>query len=156
MKYGPPAPCPAHRSFADPSGNILGSILCTGATICPNFFRFSFFYSFFIFSFCYSLLIFPSFLFLFMHIFLSFSSYLFFFFLFFTYYSSSSYSSFLVFEFVYCVTDMHINYINVFQFLRNRCLWKKIFIFKLAKHISVILRGYLRGPGLFWSIWGQN
>ncbi len=36
----PPAPCPAHRSFADPSGNVLGSKLCTGATIRPNFYRF--------------------------------------------------------------------------------------------------------------------
>ena len=64
---------PAHRSFADTSGNILRS---TGATICPKFFCFFLFlYSFLIFSFCYSLLIFLSFLFLFIHIFLSFSSY---------------------------------------------------------------------------------
>ena len=35
---------------------------------------------------------------------------------------------------VCCITDMHINDI----------------------HISVILRGFLRGPSLFWSIWGQN
>ncbi len=32
-----PAPCPAHRSFADTSGNIFRS---TGATICPKFFSF--------------------------------------------------------------------------------------------------------------------
>jgi hypothetical protein len=32
-------PPPAHRSFADPFGNILGS-KCTGATIRPNFFWF--------------------------------------------------------------------------------------------------------------------
>ncbi len=31
-----PAPRPAHRSFADPSGNILGSKLCTGATFYSN------------------------------------------------------------------------------------------------------------------------
>ncbi len=44
--------CPpriAHRSFADPSGNILGSKLCTGATIGPIFLVFLF-YSFWIFS----------------------------------------------------------------------------------------------------------
>jgi hypothetical protein len=39
MKYEVPCPCPTHRSFADPFGNILGST-CTGATIRPNFFRF--------------------------------------------------------------------------------------------------------------------
>jgi hypothetical protein len=39
MKYEVPCPCPNHRSFADPFGNILGS-KCTGATIRPNFFRF--------------------------------------------------------------------------------------------------------------------
>jgi hypothetical protein len=35
---------PPHRSFADPSGNIVGSKLCTGATLDPNFFVFSFYY----------------------------------------------------------------------------------------------------------------
>ncbi len=34
------APRPAHRSFADPSGNILGSKVYTGATIHTKFFRF--------------------------------------------------------------------------------------------------------------------
>jgi hypothetical protein len=34
---------PAHRSSADPSRNILGSKLCTGATLRPYFFGFSFF-----------------------------------------------------------------------------------------------------------------
>jgi hypothetical protein len=43
MKNEVPCPRPAHRSFADPSGNILGSKLCTGATI--------------FFASCYSLLI---------------------------------------------------------------------------------------------------
>ncbi len=37
-----PAPRPAHRSFADPSGNILASKVYTGATIRTNFFRFFF------------------------------------------------------------------------------------------------------------------
>jgi hypothetical protein len=41
MKYEVSCPCPTHRSFADPLGNILGS-KCTGATIRPNFFDFSF------------------------------------------------------------------------------------------------------------------
>ena len=40
--WGPPAPRIANRSFADPSGNILGSKLCTGLTIRPNFFWFFF------------------------------------------------------------------------------------------------------------------
>ncbi len=35
-----PLPSTPDRSFADPSGNILGSKLCTGATIRPNLFRF--------------------------------------------------------------------------------------------------------------------
>ena len=35
---------------------------------------------------------------------------------------------------VCCMIDMHIN----------------------VMHISVILRGFSRGPSLFWSIWGQN
>ncbi len=48
-------PRPAHRSFADPSGNILGSKLCTGATICPIFLLVFLFYSFWIFSIYYSL-----------------------------------------------------------------------------------------------------
>ncbi len=43
MKYEVPFPCPTHRSFADPFGNILGS-QCTGATIRPNFFRFFLFF----------------------------------------------------------------------------------------------------------------
>ncbi len=53
--WGPPVPRIAHRSFADPSGNILGSKLCTGATIRPKFFLVFLFYSFWIFSFYYSL-----------------------------------------------------------------------------------------------------
>ena len=52
-----PLPHPAHRSFADPSGNIFGVKLCSNATIRPNFFVF---YSFWIF-FCYSLLFLLSF-----------------------------------------------------------------------------------------------
>jgi hypothetical protein len=60
MKCEVACPRPAHRSFADSSSNMLGSKLCTGATIRPNFFGFSFFW---IFSFCYSLLFLISFLF---------------------------------------------------------------------------------------------
>ncbi len=92
MKYE--APCPAHRSFAEPSGNVLGSKLCTGATIRPNFNRFfSFFMQFFdlFYSFhnlLYFLIFFYSYL-----LFLLF--YLFLFFLFFSSYSLSS--SFLIF-----------------------------------------------------------
>jgi hypothetical protein len=36
------APRPAHRSLADPSGNILGAKLYAGATTRTNFFRFFF------------------------------------------------------------------------------------------------------------------
>ncbi len=43
MKCEVPCPRPAHRSFADPSSNILGSKFCTSATISLNFFGFSFF-----------------------------------------------------------------------------------------------------------------
>jgi hypothetical protein len=53
---------PAHRSFADPSRNILGSKLCAGATARPNFFGFFLFLSVWIFACCYSLLFLPSFL----------------------------------------------------------------------------------------------
>ncbi len=44
---------------------------------------------------------------------------------------------------------MHMNYINIFYFLKNRCLRKKIFIFKLAKHIFVILRVFCEGQAFF-------
>ena len=71
MKYE--VPWPAHRSFADPYRNILGSKLCAGATIRPNFCGFSFFYI----GFGSFLLLFSSFYFLLIHLFLSFSSYLF-------------------------------------------------------------------------------
>ena len=48
---------PAHRSFADPSDDILWSKLYTGATICSNFFRFLLFKNCFLsLSFCYTLL----------------------------------------------------------------------------------------------------
>ena len=51
--YEVPCPRPAHRSFADPSGNILGSKVYTSATIRTDFFNFFLsFFSFWIFSFC--------------------------------------------------------------------------------------------------------
>ncbi len=51
-------PRPANRSFADPSDDILWSKLCTGATICSNFFLFILLKNcFLILSFCYTLLI---------------------------------------------------------------------------------------------------
>jgi hypothetical protein len=79
------APPPSsHCSFADPSGNNLGSKLCTCSTIRPNFFLvFPFFYSFWIFSFYYSLLFLLSFSILLILLFLFFSWVLFFVFLFF-------------------------------------------------------------------------
>jgi hypothetical protein len=81
MKYEVRCPRPAHRSFADPSGNILGSKLCTGATKRPNIFRFFLFlYSFLSFIFVIFFFFFSPFYFLLIHLFLSFSAYLFFFF----------------------------------------------------------------------------
>jgi hypothetical protein len=38
--YEVPCPRPTHRSFADPSGNVLGSKVYTDATIRTNFFGF--------------------------------------------------------------------------------------------------------------------
>ncbi len=93
MKYEVPCHCPTHRSFAGPSGNILGS-KCTGATIRPNYFNFSFFVHialdlfFSLFSF-FSSLLFHFFLFISSYLSLLTSSY--------RYYSSSSYSSLLIF-----------------------------------------------------------
>ncbi len=75
------APCLAHRSFPDPSGNILGSKLWTGATKRPNFFRF--------FLFC---RVFGSFLFVILFfLFSSYSSLFILLFLSLLYHSSSSY-----------------------------------------------------------------
>ena len=49
IKYEVPCPSPAHRSFADASGNILRSKLCAGATTRPYFFSYLFlFFSFYI------------------------------------------------------------------------------------------------------------
>jgi hypothetical protein len=94
MKYKVPFPCPTHRSFADPFGNILGS-KCTGATIRPNYFRFFLFFLLDLFF-----LLFSSFSSLFFNFFLvissypsllnsSYSSH--------RYYALSSYSSLLIF-----------------------------------------------------------
>ncbi len=53
-----PRPRPANRRVADPSDDILWSKLCTGATICSNFFLFILLKNcFLILSFCYTLLI---------------------------------------------------------------------------------------------------
>jgi hypothetical protein len=87
IKYEVPCPRPAHHSFADPSGNILGSKLCTGATKRPNFFRF--------FLFC---MVFGSFLFVILFfLFSSYSSLFILLFLSLLYHSSSSHSSLLIF-----------------------------------------------------------
>ncbi len=56
-----PAPRLARRSFADPSGNILGSNVYTGATIHTNFFSVFLFFSFLIFFFYDSLIFLLSF-----------------------------------------------------------------------------------------------
>ncbi len=76
MKYE--VPCPAHRSFADPSGNILGSKLCTSATKRPNIFRFFLFYIVFLdlLFLLFFFFFFSPFYFLLIHLFLSFSAYL--------------------------------------------------------------------------------
>jgi hypothetical protein len=80
MRY--PAPRPAHRSFADPSSNILGSKTQNYVPVRPYALLFPvfLFYIFWIFSFCYSLLFLFSFSILLILLFLSFSSYLFLFF----------------------------------------------------------------------------
>ncbi len=125
MKYEVPCPRPAHRSFADPSGNIfVVTIMYRCAPIFFSFFK----------------IVFGSFLFVFLFFFFSpfqllpilllllLLQVLFFAFLFF--------SSYILIG--CCITGMplllHINDL----------------------HISVILRGFSRGPSLFWSIWGQN
>jgi hypothetical protein len=76
MKCGVPCPRPTHRSFADPSSNILGSKLCTGATIRPIFSVFSFFdFGSFVFVIlCFFL---SPFYFILIHLFLFFCSHLF-------------------------------------------------------------------------------
>ncbi len=53
--WGPPAPRPAHRSVADPSGNNLGVKIMNRCHHTPKFFFVFLFYSFWIFSFYYSL-----------------------------------------------------------------------------------------------------
>jgi hypothetical protein len=76
MKCEVPCPRPAHRSFADPSSNILGSKLFSGATIRPNFSVFPFFVfgSFLFVILCF---FFSPFYFILIYLFLSFFSYLF-------------------------------------------------------------------------------
>jgi hypothetical protein len=72
MKYEVPCPRPAHRSFADPSGNIFEVKLCINATIRPNFFRFFRFFQYFL---DLSFLLISSFSSLIFNFFLFFSSY---------------------------------------------------------------------------------
>ncbi len=91
-----PRPLP-HRSFADPSGNIVGSKLCTGATIGLNFFVFSFFYMVFL-------------SFIFVILFLSFSSY-------------SSYSS----RTILCLLIFLFLYFNPFVVLQTNVLLIQIY-----------------------------
>jgi hypothetical protein len=95
MKCEVTCPRPAHRSFADPSSNILGSKLCTGATIRPIFFGFSFFvfWSFLFVILCFSYLLFILFLFISSYSSLLSSSYSSC-----RYYSSSSFLLFLYFK----------------------------------------------------------
>jgi hypothetical protein len=74
MKYDVLCPLPAHRSFADPSGNIFGVKLCTDATIRHNFVVFSFSIVFGSFLFVILFFFFSPFQFLLILLFLSFSS----------------------------------------------------------------------------------
>ncbi len=126
---------PAHRSFAEPSSDILGSKLCTSVTIRFNFPFYPFLYGFLIFSFCYSILILfsPSF--------------------------SSSYSSrtilrlillFFYFKLLVVLQTFILIIWEHIKFVKNLCLMKMV-IFMLAKHISAILRCFSRGPSLFYS-----
>ena len=128
---------PANRSFADPSGNILGSKLCTGASIRPNFFLVFLFFSFWIFSFYYSLPFLLSF-------------------------SISSYSSLLIssYSFLLILLFLSLLILLVGAILRLLflLLYFKLFvdlqtcILMIYVHISVILRGFSKGPSLFYLL----
>jgi hypothetical protein len=98
--WGQPAPRIAYRSFADPSGNILGSKLCTGATKRPNFFWFFFSIVFGSFLFIILFPFFSPFQFLLILLFWFFSSYLFLFFVFF-FFSSYILNCLLIYRHVY-------------------------------------------------------
>jgi hypothetical protein len=100
-----PALRPTHSSFADPSGNILGSKLYTGATIRTNFFRF-------IFS-----LVFGSLPFVILFFFFS------------------------PFQFLLILLLLYFKLFVVLQ----TC------ILIIYVHISVILRGFSKGPSFFYS-----
>jgi hypothetical protein len=122
--YEVPCPRPAHRSFADPSGNILGSKAYTGATIRTNFFRF-FFFSFWIFSFCYSLLFLLSF-------------------------SISSYSSLLISSYSSRRAILHLLILLLLYFKLFVVLHTCILTIYL--HIYVILRDFSKRPSLFYLL----
>ena len=119
------SPVPAHSSFVDPPGNIFGVNLCADATIRPYFFCLSFFYSFWMFSFCYSLLFLLSF-------------------------SISSYSSLLISSCssrraILCLLILLLLHFKLFVVLKT-C------ILIIYVHISIILRGFSKGPSLFYLL----
>ncbi len=80
--------------------------------------------------------------------------------------SYSSYSSRTILRLLFLL----FSYLNLFVVLQTCILFikmyfnswkiavcgKRFLFYKLAKHISVILRVFLRGPCLFWSSWGQS
>ncbi len=121
---------PPHRSFADPSGNIVGYKLCTGTTKGPNFFVFSFFY-----------IIFWAFNFVIL-------------FLFFLFFSYRTFLCLLILFFLYFNLFVVLQtYILMIQIYFN--FWK---ITVLGKRLLCIfmLRGISRGQSHFRSTWSQN
>ncbi len=131
MKYK--VPRIANRSFADPSGNILGSKLCTGATIRPNFFLF--FFS----------IVFGSFLFIIL----------------FPFYSPFQFLLILLFLSLLILFFLSLLILLVGAILRLLfllLLYFKLFvdlqtcILMIYVHISVILRGFSKRPSLFYLL----
>ncbi len=114
-----PAPSPAHRSFADPSGNILRSKVYTGATIRTNFFRF--FFS----------LVFGSFLFVILFFFFSPNQFL----------LILLFLSLLILRLLILL----LLYFKLFVVLQT-C------ILIIYVYISVVLRGFSKGPSLFYLL----
>jgi hypothetical protein len=105
MKF--PAPR-LDRSFADPSGNILGQNYIPVRPYALIFSGFSFFYSFWIFYFVILFFFFSPFQFLLIHLFLSFSSYLFLFFFVVLFFSSYILNCLLYYRHVCCM--IHIRH----------------------------------------------
>jgi hypothetical protein len=119
--------CPriANRSFANPSSNILGSKLCTGATIRPIYFWF--FFS----------IVFGSFLFIIL----------------FPFYSPFQFLLILLFLSLLICTSRRCILRLLFLLLLYFKLFVDLqtFILMIYAHISV-MRGFSKGPSLFYLL----